>query len=183
MTKTYARIASGTLWGLALCLTAGGCATGDYGDYGYGDYDYYEPYPSSYSHAGGYNGYGPGHDAHDHYRYRQYRNYVRRNRVPEDARVVAEGKGTLMHQADRDGVVYVKDARTGKLVYERPVRAGDKFTLDPANNRALVDGNVVKREITRKRHSNRVFFDDRELTRREQRAAERVARPRGGEAR
>lgn len=180
---TLPRISSGASTGAALiCLAAlaGGCAANEYPGYGYDDEPYVEEpgyvvyeeaYPGGYVYEPGGYYYGPapytyydggGYWYGGHY-YRGWRDDHRviRNRLPRDASVVAQGRGAQTYQADRDGRVYVRDAKSGKLLYRGRLEAGEKFTLDPSRHRATVDGNVVRREITRQGHENQIYFDPR----------------------
>jgi hypothetical protein len=177
--NTLPRISTGARFGATLCscLIAGvtGCAPNEYDEYApEPDYVLYEEaYPAGYSYGPGYGytyydggpwwyGGGGGHHYHD---WRDDHRTIR-NRVPKDADVVAQGQGAQMYQADRDGTVYVRDAKNGKVLYRGRLKEGEKFTLDPAKHRATVDGDVVRREITRKGHENQIYFDPRDGGRR-----------------
>lgn len=181
------RISTGAWLGAALCCLAGigGCTPNEYREYGYdeeyvvgepGYVVYEEAYPAySYSPGYGYGYYDGGYwyGGHD---YRDWRDGHRviRNRVPRDAAVVTQGRGAQTYRADRDGTVYVRDAKNGRVLYRSRLEAGEQFTLDPSRHRATVNGDVVRREITRQGHENQIYFDPR---------GDRRSSPGGGEVR
>jgi hypothetical protein len=170
---TLPRISTGALLGAAfVCLaaaTTGGCAQDEYPGYGYEDQYvgepgyivYHEPYPPSYPYGPGYSYYGGGYWHDGHHGYWHHDRDTIPKRVPRDADVVAQGQGAQTYTADKNGTVYVRDAKNGKVLYRGRLKEGETFTLDPSKHRATVDGDVVRREITRKGHENQVYFDPR----------------------
>ena len=81
-----------------------------------------------------------------------------RSAIPRDARLVAEGKGTLEYQAPRDGRVYLYDPKLDKLIYSGALYRDEVFTVEPERNRVRVDGKTVKDKIMKKKHSHRLYF-------------------------
>jgi len=63
------------------------------------------------------------------------------NKVPRDARVVDEGRGsTLNYSARGDGEIYLTDASASTVIWDTKVRDGDRITVDPSRNRIEVNG-------------------------------------------
>jgi hypothetical protein len=174
---TLPRISTaGALLGAAfICLAAtasGGCAQDEYPGYGYDEEQYvgepgyvvyHEPYLPGYYYGPGYSYYDGSYCWYDSggHRHWYHDGGAVPKRVPRDADVVAQGQGAQTYTADRDGTVYVRDAKNGNVLYRGRLKEGEQFTLDPAKHRATVDGDVVRREITRKGHENQVYFDPR----------------------
>lgn len=66
-------------------------------------------------------------------------------RVPEDARRVSEATGSrLVHRPLREGMIYVVDGQTNKVIYSGPVRANANVVVDPAANAITVNDQEVK---------------------------------------
>lgn len=66
-------------------------------------------------------------------------------RVPQDARRVSEATGSrLIHRPLREGMVYVVDGETNKVIYSGPVRANANVVVDPAANAITVNDQQVK---------------------------------------
>lgn len=62
-------------------------------------------------------------------------------RVPRDARVVDEGRGsTLSYSARGDGEVYLTDASASAVIWDSKVRDGDRINVDPSRNRIEING-------------------------------------------
>src|SRR5262245_20140360 len=51
--------------------------------------------------------------------------------VPDTAKVVAEGTGTISYRAPDDGRIFVMDVDTNTVIAAKRVREGQKFTLNP----------------------------------------------------
>lgn len=83
----------------------------------------------------------------------------RLRRIPREADRVAGGRGDLDYTAPESGKIYVRDQRTGKVIYRGRVEEGQTFRLDADDNRAYRDDKVVDREIGRKAHKNEIYFD------------------------
>lgn len=83
----------------------------------------------------------------------------RARRIPREADRVASGRGELEYTAPESGRVYVRDQRSGKILYRGRIEEGQTFRLDADDNRAYRDDKVVDREIGRRAHRNEVYFD------------------------
>lgn len=171
--QRFAGIACLTLLTAAALGTAPGC--GDYDD-GYerdrrGDY-YYED-----DRGGGgsyYRDRGRYEDDYDRRRYRDDddRDYYRDrdrdrdrddndndgDRIPRDANLVANGNDALTYTAASSGRVYVRDEKSGKVIYAGRVQGGQKLTIDPGRRGVAVDGRTVKGELDKKPREREVFF-------------------------
>jgi hypothetical protein len=163
----------------------GGCASDNYYDdrerYGYRDdgdgyYDdngyyvvrrdvYYDhgPYYGGHYYGGPYYYSGGRRYYRDDY-YRRNHDYHReardRVRVPRDAGVVANGRGGLEYQADQPGRVYVRDEKTGKVIYRGRVQPGDevKVAADAKGRRVSVNGETARGDLSAKPRDREVFF-------------------------
>ena len=63
------------------------------------------------------------------------------NKVPRDARVVDEGRGsTLSYSARGDGEIYLTDASARTVIWDSKVRDGDRISVDPSRNRIEING-------------------------------------------
>ena len=62
-------------------------------------------------------------------------------KVPRDARVVDEGRGsTISYSARGDGEVYLVDSSAGTVIWDSKTRDGDRITVDPGRNRIEING-------------------------------------------
>ena len=159
----------------AVGAAGGGCASDgyqrdDYYDaYGYDDgyYDgpvYYTERSGYYYDRPGYRygdryPYHGGHGGHYH-GYRDHRAYQRQVRVPRDAERVASGEQGLAYTAPQSGRVYVRDEKTGKVIYRGRVDAGEevKVAADAKGRRVSVDGRTARGDLSAKPRDRDVFF-------------------------
>ena len=82
------------------------------------------------------------------------------NDVPTTATRVDEGDSArLSYSPAREGTLYVYDALDDRVIFSSPVRAGERFVLDPDANRATVDGRTVLGTGLNPRHQYRLYFD------------------------
>ena len=80
--------------------------------------------------------------------------------IPEQAKAVDTGDGTtLEYEPARDGVIYVYDADDDQVIYVGRVRERERFRLDPADGRALINSRTVFRSDLAPRHRYRLYFD------------------------
>jgi hypothetical protein len=63
--------------------------------------------------------------------------------VPAEAQVVSSGQGQLSYSAPHDGMVYVYNSSSNKLLYAGPIKQGQSVIVDPASNRIMLNGRVV----------------------------------------
>jgi len=79
--------------------------------------------------------------------------------VPDSAQMVAEGAGELSYLAKDDGRIWIFDADTQKVIAAKRVREGQKFTLKPDSNSAMLDSQkVISTELKRK-DQHRLYFE------------------------
>lgn len=58
-------------------------------------------------------------------------------------KTVAKGTGVESYTADSDGTVRLYNAKTNKLVYTGELRRKQRFSVDPDNDQAMIDGAKV----------------------------------------
>jgi hypothetical protein len=78
--------------------------------------------------------------------------------VPEGSVQVDEGKGRLDYTAKRSGTVYVYDVTQDRLVYQTPVRDGDRVSIDPDANRLELNGRQDVDRNLRRDDRHRIYF-------------------------
>ena len=66
--------------------------------------------------------------------------------VPSNAILVAERSAGLAFAASEKGTVYISNKSSGKIIYETPVRPGDKLIFYPESKRVILNGTVVKED-------------------------------------
>ena len=66
--------------------------------------------------------------------------------VPSNAILVAERSAGLAFAASEKGTVYITNKNSGKVIYETPVRPGDKLIFYPESKRVILNGTVVKED-------------------------------------
>ena len=80
--------------------------------------------------------------------------------IPKTANRVDEGNSPrLTYSPRRDGTLYVYDYDDDKLLYSGGIRADDRFIMDPADNRATVNGRTVLGTKLNPNHRYRLYFD------------------------
>jgi hypothetical protein len=83
-----------------------------------------------------------------------------RDYVPPSAHVVTSGTGRhLNYHADRNGRIYVQEAGTGRLVFSGRIQAGEQFDINPADDRATIDGRTVLDRQLDEQAEYRVMFE------------------------
>jgi hypothetical protein len=108
--------------------------------------------------------------------------------VPDNARRVKDGTGTLRFTANDDGRVYIVDLDDNSLVSEQRVRDGNRLEVMPGDDRIMLDGRVVYDHDLKRDNRHAIYFlseDDRDRDSgsmdlpRDLRDADRVASGRG----
>jgi len=66
--------------------------------------------------------------------------------VPSNAILVAERSAGLAFAASENGTVYISNKNNGKIIFESPVRPGDKLIFYPETHRVILNGTVVKED-------------------------------------
>ena len=80
--------------------------------------------------------------------------------IPTTAARVDEGNGPrLTYRPARDGTLYIYDADDERVVYSGAVRADDRFAMDPADDRATINGRTVLGADLNPKHRYRLYFD------------------------
>ena len=79
-------------------------------------------------------------------------------RVPKSAELVAQGRGELSHKARLDGRIWLYDATAEKGLFTTPVRRGQRFTIDPSEDRAALDGTDVFEGDMQTRNEHRIYY-------------------------
>jgi hypothetical protein len=79
--------------------------------------------------------------------------------VPASAVLAASGNGAIDYRVPHDGMVYVYDRNTDQLIYSGQVLRGQMFSIDPVNDRLILDGRVVQDKTPGIADEHRVFFD------------------------
>ena len=104
--------------------------------------------------------------------------------VPTNARLEMQGDRLLTYTAQRDGEVYVYDADDRKLLYSGKVEKGQAVTVDPDEDKIMVDNKLALEKDISAGNRHRIYFvPDREdqrvierTTIRERPAGERIER-------
>jgi hypothetical protein len=79
--------------------------------------------------------------------------------VPDSAQMVAEGTGELSYRANDDGRIWIYDADTQQVVAAKRVREGQKFTLNPEKNSAMLDSQKVLSTDLKRNDQHRLYFE------------------------
>jgi hypothetical protein len=66
--------------------------------------------------------------------------------VPSNAILVTERSAGLAFAASEPGTVYITNKNSGKLIYSREVKFGDKLIFYPESKRIILNGTVVKED-------------------------------------
>ena len=97
--------------------------------------------------------------------YRRHRDDFRRVahervRVPRDASVVANGDRGLHFSPDQAGRVYVRDEKTGKVIYRGRVQPGDdvKVAADAKGRHVSVNGETAHGDLSAKPRDRELYF-------------------------
>jgi hypothetical protein len=72
---------------------------------------------------------------------------------------VKEGSERLFFQTVDPGTIYVFDIGTASLVFSTPIDRGQRFVLEPAHNRATIEGKPVYEKPLPKEHTFRIYFE------------------------
>jgi hypothetical protein len=83
--------------------------------------------------------------------------------IPDDARTVDEGIGTLKYTAREDGRIFVMDMIDRAAIFDYHLNKGQDFELVPDRNRANVEGKRIYDKDLKRQHAHRLYFlsDDR----------------------
>jgi hypothetical protein len=78
--------------------------------------------------------------------------------APPGAVMEVERAGGLAYVARGPGMLYIQNARTGKMIFTTPVRALDKVIFFPERNQILINGNAVHEADLNEKHVHRIYF-------------------------
>lgn len=78
--------------------------------------------------------------------------------VPRDARKVTEGTGELAYLARTDGRVYLYDINDKTVVDNRTLRCDERYSVNPDQNRILIDKKKVSEQDLKRKHDHRIYF-------------------------
>ncbi len=78
--------------------------------------------------------------------------------VPSDAKMMAEGGNKISYRAGSDGMVYIFDQTSDKLIYSGQVQKGQMVTLNRDESRITVDQAVVSEKTMATDHHYKIFF-------------------------
>jgi len=81
--------------------------------------------------------------------------------IPKSALPVKEGSERLFFQTVDAGTIYVFDIDTVTLLFSTPIDRGQRFVLEPAHNRATIEGKPVYEKPLPKEHTFRIYFEPR----------------------
>ncbi len=81
--------------------------------------------------------------------------------VPRSANMLQEGHGELSARSPDRGTVYLYDVDDGQIVWSGRIDRGERFTVDPENDRASIDGKVVYDRNLERKHQFRIYVDPR----------------------
>jgi hypothetical protein len=80
--------------------------------------------------------------------------------IPKTAMQVEGGAATgLEYEPARDGVIYVYDIDSDRVIYVGRIRDRERFRLDPDGGRAMINNRTVFRSDINPRHRYRLYFD------------------------
>ena len=86
----------------------------------------------------------------------------RDDRMTPVGRLVAQGGGAVSYRAPADGTIYVYDDRVEKLVYSGPIREGQVFSVDPRNQRLMLDGQVIQDNALDSGDRHKIYLKENE---------------------
>lgn len=159
----------------ALLLMLGGCGGYDNDDRYRDRHDgetvrrevYYEDEPPPHYRDDYYDRGRYRHDYRDRDYYERDRDYDRDrdrddgrdpNDIPRDASLVANGNQSLSYTCNQMGRIYVRDEKSGKVIYSGRLQAGQKVSVDPGKRGVAIDGRTVKGELDNKPREREVYF-------------------------
>ena len=91
--------------------------------------------------------------------------HERHAEIPADAVIMSEGTGMVSARAPHDGIVYVYDANSDKLVYQGDVKRDELVSVDPDQNRIRLEGRTASETDLDGAHRFKIFFDEDEMHR------------------
>lgn len=80
------------------------------------------------------------------------------SRIPDNARIVEEGRGQIDWTATGDGTIYLFDASDKNVLYTSQVRDGQRIGFDPKDDEVSVNGKEVKSLSMADENTYRIYF-------------------------
>jgi hypothetical protein len=78
--------------------------------------------------------------------------------VPAGAQLLVQGDQMLTYTATRDGEVYVYDASDRTLLYSGQIEKGQTISIDPDEDKVLVDNKLVLEKDIHAGNRHRIYF-------------------------
>jgi hypothetical protein len=78
--------------------------------------------------------------------------------IPPSARLMVKDSGNVSFAAPDDGMVYVYDRSSGKMLYSGRIREGENLSIDAMDDQIRLNGQIVMDEQIRDNDELRVFF-------------------------
>jgi hypothetical protein len=78
--------------------------------------------------------------------------------VPASAQMRVQGDQDLAYTAPSDGEVYVYDASARKLLYSGHVERGQNVTIDPDEDKIMIDGKLALEKDIHAGNRHRIYF-------------------------
>ena len=103
--------------------------------------------------------------------------------VPVDAQLLVQGNENLTYTAQKDGDIYVYDSNDRKLLYSGKIEKGQTISIDPDDDRIMVDGKLALEKDIHAGNRHRIYFQadpnadrivERTTTVRESTASDRI---------
>jgi hypothetical protein len=81
------------------------------------------------------------------------------DRLPRDAKSVANGTDEITYRVRDRGRIYIYDAHDERVLLAREVYEGQTVLVDPAQDRVLIDGKKVYDRNLERKHTHRIYFE------------------------
>jgi len=85
--------------------------------------------------------------------------------IPRSAEMLDSGNGEVSVKAPERGTVYLVDLDSSRTVWSGRIDRGERFTVDPENDRAAINGRVVYERNLERKHRHAVYFDPSDYSR------------------
>lgn len=79
-------------------------------------------------------------------------------KLPRDANIVDEGRGSLRYNVRDRGIVYVYDVDAATVVWNDKVDDGDRVSVDPDKNKIEINGREATKIDLKSDHRFRIYF-------------------------
>lgn len=81
--------------------------------------------------------------------------------VPGDAQLVESGNQKGVYTASHEGMVYVYDQQSNRLIWSGNVHRDDKISVDPSKNEITRNGQVVGKGTLTPYHTEQFWFEQK----------------------